>query len=167
VRKEILKGPGPLVLAYRQKPARVTMDGQPIAITLVQNQVLRPDYSSVREVSDRVRKTHRRARELAQRLQAITAAGGAVSPSILDELSEWAARTFAGATATLWSNPALAFWFVLSRLSSSGVAGLAGAQGFATLRWRTGPEAEWEGPTRWLLGPGGLGGLRSPGGAFG
>jgi hypothetical protein len=167
VRMEILKGSASLVRAYQEEQARVTIGGKPVDVDLVQNNVLRPDYNSVREVSARVRESHRRARELSRRFQAVTTAGAAVPAAALDELSDQAANTFAGASGTLWSNPGLAFWFVLSRLSSSGVAGLTGSRGFATLRWRTGPEEQWEGPARWLLGAKGLGGLRAPGGVFG
>jgi len=124
------------------------------------------DYKSVEELAEQMRKSYDRAHGLGGQLSKVHQAGGSVSAAALDELSERAAKAFSAATVKLWSNPALAVWFVLARLSRLEADAVNNARGLATLRWRSGPEEEWNDPVRYVLKENGLATLRKAGGAF-
>ncbi len=165
-RRRLLKGPAFLKTKYDNQPVTVDFGGGGQELFVIRQGAWLNDYASVPELAAQARKSYKRAHRLGDQLSTVHQAGDRVAASDLDQLSERAAKAFSAATVKLWSSPALAFWFVLARLSRLEANAITDARGLATLRWRSGPEDEWEDPIRYVLKEDGLATLRKAGGVF-
>lgn len=166
-RRLLIKGQSSVTNKYKNESVEVKIGQSEVGLRIIQpTGGWHRDYKSVQELAKQARKSYEEAHDLGEQLSKVHKADDSVSAAALDELSERAAKAFSAATVKLWSNPALAVWFILARLSRLEADAIKDARGLATLRWRTGPEEEWNDPIRYVLKKDGLAALRKAGGAF-